>query len=149
MRAAAERMIGKGGGAQIPAPGSPPPKPPADWEKRPHDIVVIGSTVGRHLSPFSSLYGSAKAGVHMLAEGLRRTMGPRGVRVSLVEPGIVRSEFQEAANYDPVSFGKFMDSIAPVLSPEDVARMVMFIVGQPAGVHVNDVMIRPTRQEYP
>lgn len=149
MRASAERMIGKGGGPQIPAPGAPPVQPPVDWEKRPRDIVVIGSTVGRHLSPFSSLYGSAKAGVHMLAEGLRRTMGPRGVRVSLVEPGIVRSEFQGAANYDPVSFGKFMDSIAPVLTPEDIARMVMFIVGQPAGVHINDVMIRPTRQEYP
>jgi NADP-dependent 3-hydroxy acid dehydrogenase YdfG len=149
MRAAAERMVGKGGGVQIPAPGAPPPQPPADWEKRPRDIVVIGSTVGRHLSPFSSLYGSAKAGVHMLAEGLRRTLGPRGVRVSLIEPGIVRSEFQEAANYDPATFGKFMDSIAPVLAPEDIARMVMFIVSQPAGVHVNDVMIRPTRQEYP
>lgn len=147
MRAAAERMIGRAG--PVSAPGSPPVQPPEGWEKRPRDIVVIGSTVGRHLSPFSSLYGSAKAGVHMLAEGLRRTMGPRGVRVSLVEPGIVRSEFQEAANYDPVSFGKFMDSIAPVLTPEDIARMVGFIVGQPAGVHVNDVMIRPTRQEYP
>lgn len=146
MRAASERMTGK-----AVAPSVPPisPAPPAGWEKRARDIVVIGSTVGRHLSPFSSLYGSAKAGVHMLAEGLRRTMGPRGVRVSLVEPGIVRSEFQEAANYDPVSFGKFMDSIAPVLTPEDIARLVMFIVSQPAGVHINDVMIRPTRQEYP
>jgi len=42
-----------------------------------------------------------------------------------------------------------MDSIAPVLRPEDVARTVTFMVSQPAGVHLNDVMIRPTRQEYP
>ena len=148
MRAAAERMIGNAAGPQVPAPGAAP-HPPEGWEQRPRDIVVLGSTVGRHLSPFSSLYGSVKAGVHMLAEGLRRTMAPRGVRVSLIEPGIVRSEFQEAANYDPVTFGKFMDSIAPVLTPEDIARLVAFMVGQPAGVHINDVMIRPTRQEYP
>ncbi|MBL9030570.1 MAG: SDR family NAD(P)-dependent oxidoreductase [Phycisphaerae bacterium] len=147
MRAAAERMAG-------PVPvvrGAPPssPAPPADWLDRPRDIVVLGSTVGRHLSPFSSLYGSAKAGVHMLAESLRRLMAPRGVRVTLIEPGIVRSEFQSVANYDPESFGKFMDSIGPVLAPADIARLVLFVVSQPAGVHVNDVMIRPTRQEYP
>lgn len=151
MRSAAERMIGP---PVTPAPGQAPPPPtppavPADWPGSPRDILVLGSTVGRHLSPFSSLYGSAKAGVHMLAESLRRTCGPRGVRVSLLEPGIVRSEFQRVAQYDPVSFGAFMESIAPVLTPEDIARTVAFIAGQPAGVHINDVMIRPTRQEYP
>ncbi|MBL8762682.1 MAG: SDR family oxidoreductase [Phycisphaerae bacterium] len=149
MRAAAERMAGpvpvvRGG----PVPAAPP-CPPPDWLDRPRDIVVLGSTVGRHISPFSSMYGSAKAGAHMLAESLRRLMAPRGVRVTLLEPGIVRSEFQGAAGYDPESFGKFMESIAPVLAPRDVARVVRFVVGQPAGVHINDVMMRPTRQEYP
>ena len=59
------------------------------------------------------------------------------------------SEFQDAAGYDRESFGKFMDGISPVLAPEDIARLVMFIVTQPAGMHVCDVMVRPTRQEYP
>jgi len=149
MRAAAARMIGEPEVVQgAPKPGSPP-QPLRGWPGRAFDIVVLGSTVGRHVSPFSSFYGAAKAGVHMLAESLRRLVGPRGVRVSLLEPGVVKSEFQEVAQYDPVSFGKFMDSIAPVLSPDDIARLVHFIVSQPPGVHVNDAMIRPTRQEYP
>lgn len=113
------------------------------------DVVVLGSSVGRHVSPFSSFYGAAKAGVHMLAESLRRVAGPKGIRVTLLEPGVVRSEFQEAAQYEMASFGQFMDRIGPVLTPDDVSRLVMFIVSQPPGVHVNDVMIRPTRQEYP
>jgi NADP-dependent 3-hydroxy acid dehydrogenase YdfG len=149
MRAAAERMAGPVPIVQGAPPPPTAPQPPADWLTRPRDIVVLGSTVGRHISPFSSLYGSAKSGVHMLAESLRRLMAPRGVRVTLLEPGIVRSEFQDSASYDPVSFGKFMDSISPVLTPEDVARVVLFVVSQPAGVHINDVMVRPTRQEYP
>ena len=149
MRAAAERMAGVVPIVQGPPADGPPPKPPADWLRRPRDIVILGSTVGRHVSPFSSLYGSAKAGVHMLAESLRRLMAPRGIRITLLEPGIVRSEFQASAGYDPVSFGQFMDGISPVLEPADIARTVMFIVSQPAGVHLNDVMIRPTRQEYP
>ena len=149
MRAAAERMAGPVPVVQGAPQPSAAPQPAAGWLTHPRDIVVLGSTVGRHISPFSSLYGSAKAGVHMLAESLRRLMAPRGVRVTLVEPGIVKSEFQESANYDPVTFGKFMDSISPVLTPEDVARVVLFVVSQPAGVHINDVMMRPTRQEYP
>jgi NADP-dependent 3-hydroxy acid dehydrogenase YdfG len=148
LRAAAERMAGP-----VPAVQGPPqpatPTVPADWPRHARDIVVLGSTVGRHVSPFSSMYGSTKAAVHMLAESLRRLLAPRGVRVSLLEPGIVKSEFQDKAGYDPDSFGRFMESISPVLTPEDVSRLVLFIVSQPAHVCVNDVMIRPTRQEYP
>lgn len=148
LRAASERMAGA-----VPVVQGPPqassPQAPTDWPRTPRDIVVLGSSVGRHISPFSSFYGSAKAGVHMLTESLRRLMAPRGVRVTLLEPGIVRSEFQSAAGYDPASFGKFMETIAPVLEPEDITRLIMFIVTQPAGMHICDVMVRPTRQEYP
>lgn len=150
IRAAADRMVG-------PVPvvrGAPkdPPKhtPPEGWPAvAPRDIVVLGSTVGRHISPFSSMYGSTKASVHMIAETMRRVLAPSGVRVSLLEPGIVRSEFQEVAGYDPQSFGQFMDSIAPVLEPDHIAELVLYICSRPAGVCVNNVMIRPTRQEYP
>jgi NADP-dependent 3-hydroxy acid dehydrogenase YdfG len=149
MRASAERMCGTVPVVQGPPKDGPPPTPPEGWLKRPRDIVVLGSTVGRHVSPFSSMYGATKSAVHMLAESLRRNLAQRGVRVSLLEPGIVKSEFQAGAGYDPQSFGQFMDSIAPVLEPQDIARMVVFMTSQPAGVHINDVMIRPTRQEYP
>jgi NADP-dependent 3-hydroxy acid dehydrogenase YdfG len=76
-------------------------------------------------------------------------MAPHGVRIGLIEPGIVRSEFQGVAGYDPVSFGEFMDSVSPVLEPEDVAELIVFMASRRAGVSWNDVMIRPTRQEYP
>ena len=136
MREAIKRMIGEVG-----EPVGPP--------QRPRDVVVLGSTVGRNLSPFSSFYGAAKAAVHMMAEAMRREAGPKGVRVTTIEPGVVASEFQSAAGYDPKAFGEFMDSIAPVLTPEDVARAILFSCGQPAGVHVNEIMLRPTRQAYP
>ncbi|MEX0877109.1 MAG: SDR family NAD(P)-dependent oxidoreductase, partial [Phycisphaerales bacterium] len=120
-----------------------------DWRAHPADIVVLGSTVGRHISPFSSMYGATKFGVNSLAEAARRELGPSGIRVTLIEPGIVESEFQGVAGYDAESFGQLMDKFSPVLVPEDVARTVGFIVSQPAGVHVCDVVIRPTRQDYP
>lgn len=120
-----------------------------EWPRHAADIVVLGSTVGRHISPFSSMYGSTKFAVGSLAEAARRELGPRGVRVTLIEPGIVRSEFQGVAGYDEQSFSALMDKFAPVLSPEDVARTIGFVVKQPAGVHVCDALVRPTRQDYP
>ncbi len=149
MRSAAQRMAGPVPIGQGPPQPAQPPTPPGDWPGQPRDIVLLGSAAGGHISPFSSLYGSTKAGVHMLAESLRRLIGPRGVRVTLLEPGVVKSEFQDVAGYHPASFGKYMESISPVLSPEDIARLVHFVVSQPAGMHVCDVMVRPTRQEYP
>jgi len=119
------------------------------WTERPRDIVVIGSVVGRNVSPFSSMYGSTKFGVHALAEGLRREVGPKGVRVSLVAPGFVVSEFQGVAGYDPAWFKGVLEKLGPALEPGDVARTVSFLAGQPAHVHVGDVILRPTRQEYP
>ncbi len=120
-----------------------------DWAEHPSDIVVLGSTVGRHISPFSSMYGSTKFGVNSLAEAARRELGPRGIRVTLIEPAIVKSEFQGVAGYDPESFGALMEKFSPVLVPEDIARTIGFIVAQPAGVHICDVVVRPTRQDYP
>lgn len=139
MRAAAGRMVASG----------PDPAEGDSWLGTPRDIVVLGSNVGRHISPFSSMYGATKFAVNSLAEAMRRELGPKGVRVSLVEPGVVKSEFQEAAGYDRNSFGEFMERIGPVLEPEDVARLIGFIVSQPAHVHVNDVLIRAVRQDYP
>ncbi len=113
------------------------------------DIVIIGSVVGRHISPFSAVYGATKFAVHALAEGLRRDVGPKGVRVSLVEPGIVVSGFQDAAGYGDDLVKNFENKFGPLLHGEDVANSIHFVVSQPPHVHLSDIMIRPTRQDYP
>ncbi|RMH13199.1 MAG: SDR family oxidoreductase [Planctomycetota bacterium] len=116
---------------------------------RPRDIVVLGSVVGRNVSPFSSMYGSTKFAVAGLTEGLRREVASRGVRVTHIMPGFVVSEFQGVAGYDPKWVESVFDKIGPVLEPDDVARAIVFVAQQPAHVHLSEVMIRPTRQEYP
>lgn len=113
------------------------------------DIVIIGSVVGRHISPFSAVYGATKFAVHSLAEGLRREVGPKGIRVSLVEPGIVISGFQDGAGYTDEMVQTFEDRFGPLLHGEDVANAIHYIVSQPPHVHISDIMVRPTRQDYP
>lgn len=121
----------------------------AGFPKRAADIVIIGSVVGRHISPFSAVYGATKFAVHSLAEALRREAGPKGIRVSLVEPGIVISGFQDAAGYSDDMVQTFNDRFGPLLHGEDIANAIQYIVSQPPHVHISDIMVRPTRQDYP
>jgi NADP-dependent 3-hydroxy acid dehydrogenase YdfG len=113
------------------------------------DIVIIGSVVGRHISPFSAVYGASKFAVHALAEGLRREIGPQGVRVSLVEPGAVLSGFQAAAGYSDEMVHGFQEKFGPLLIGDDIANAIYHIVTQPPHVHISDIVVRPTRQDYP
>jgi len=113
------------------------------------DIVVIGSVVGRHISPFSAVYGASKAAIHSLTEGLRREVGPKGVRVTLVEPGAVLTAFQAVAGYSDEMVEGFKDKFGPVLTGADVANAIHFVVSQQPHVHVCDIVVRPTRQDYP
>ena len=120
-----------------------------NYPKSAADIVIVGSVVGRHISPFSAVYGASKFAVHALAEGLRREVGPKGVRVSLVEPGIVLSGFQESAGYSDEMVQGFHERFGPLLIADEVANAIHYIVTQPAHVHISDIVVRPTRQDYP
>lgn len=113
------------------------------------DIVIIGSVVGRHISPFSAVYGATKFAVHALVEGLRREIGSKGVRVSLVEPGAVMSGFQKAAGYGDDVLKTFHEKFGPLLVGGDIADAIYHIVSQPPHVHISDIIVRPTRQDYP
>lgn len=113
------------------------------------DVVVLGSCVGINVSPFSGMYGATKFAVGAAAEALRREVGASGVRVTNIRPGIVTSEFQDVAGYDAENFGKATEKFGQVLTPEDVARTIGFVISQPAHVHVNELTIRPVGQDYP
>ncbi len=84
-----------------------------------------------------------------MAEALRREICGKGFRVTTVKPGLVASEFQEVAGYNAENFYKTVEKYGKMLEPADVARVIGFVVSQPAHVHMNDVMVRPTRQDYP
>jgi NADP-dependent 3-hydroxy acid dehydrogenase YdfG len=134
MRAASNRMV---------------PRQEADYPQKAQDIVVLGSVVGRHVSPFSALYGASKFAIHSLTEALRREIGPKGVRVTLVEPGFVLSGFQDGAGYSTEMVDGIKTRLGPLLVGEDVADAIHYAVTRPPHVHVGDIVIRPTRQDYP
>ncbi|WP_162800913.1 SDR family NAD(P)-dependent oxidoreductase [Chryseobacterium sp. KLBC 52] len=113
------------------------------------DIVVIGSNIGRNVSPFNSVYGATKFAAYGVTEGLRRELAPKGIRVSLIEPGMVQTNLQATAGYDMEWFKNYEAEIGPILSGEDIAQTIDFILSLPGNVTVDSLSIRPTRQVYP
>jgi len=113
------------------------------------DIIAIGSVVGRNISPFSGFYGSSKFAVAAIAEALRREICAHGVRVSVVMPGIVLSEFQEVAGYNEDNFFNTVNQFGKLIEPQDIAEGIYWLLTLPPHVNVNEIMIRPTGQNYP
>jgi NADP-dependent 3-hydroxy acid dehydrogenase YdfG len=104
---------------------------PALTEARGH-LLLTSSVAGRRALP-GSLYSATKWAVTAMGEGARQELNDTGVRVTLIEPGMVATPFFD----NPVSNG---------LEADDVARAVMFAVSQPPHVDVNEILIRPTAQ---
>jgi NADP-dependent 3-hydroxy acid dehydrogenase YdfG len=105
---------------------------PAVTESRGH-LLLTSSVAGRRVLP-GSLYSCTKHAVTAMGEAARQDLHGTGVRVSVIEPGMVDTPFFEHRPKD-------------ALEAEDVARAVLFAVSQPPHVNVNEVLVRPTAQQ--
>jgi len=104
---------------------------PAVREARGH-VLLTGSVAGRRALP-GSLYSATKWAVTAMGESLRLEVDGSGVRVTLIEPGMVDTPF-------------FDNRPQGALEADDIARAVMFAVQQPRHVDVNEILVRPTAQ---
>jgi NADP-dependent 3-hydroxy acid dehydrogenase YdfG len=95
-------------------------------------LLLTGSVAGRKAQP-GSLYSATKWAVTAMGESARQELNDSGVRVTLIEPGMVDTPF-------------FDNRPESALHPDDVARAVMYAVSQPPHVDVNEILIRPTAQ---
>jgi NADP-dependent 3-hydroxy acid dehydrogenase YdfG len=95
-------------------------------------ILLTGSVAGRRAIP-GSLYSSSKWAITGMGESLRQDVDGTGVRVTVIEPGMVDTPF-----FDNPGEGR--------LQADDIARAVLFAVEQPPHVDVNEILIRPTAQ---
>ncbi len=97
-------------------------------------LLLTSSIAGRRALP-GSLYSATKWAVTGMGEAARLELNGTGVRVTLIEPGMVDTPFFD----NPVTG---MDP----LQADDIARAVMYAVSQPTHVDVNEILVRPTAQ---
>ena len=111
-------------------------------------VVNIASVAGRVANPGASGYAATKFGVVAFSEALRREVFSDGVRVTVVEPGLVRTELGDHVT-NPGSKAGLERRLAEIepLEAEDVAAAILFAVSQPPRVSINEILIRPTGQE--
>jgi NADP-dependent 3-hydroxy acid dehydrogenase YdfG len=108
-------------------------------------FVNVSSVAGHVVFPGAAVYCATKFAVRAFGEGIRMESGG-AVRVTNISPGAVRTELT-----DHISVPEVKEGVQPFLDiaiePDAIARAIRFAIAEPADVDVNEVIVRPTRQE--
>ena len=108
-------------------------------------FVHIASTAALKIVPTMAVYSATKAAVRVIAEGLRQEAGDK-LRVTIVTPGFVSTDFVESVTDPRVKAGLAASRDAFAIPPDAIARAIAFALGEPPEVDVNELVIRPTAQ---
>jgi NADP-dependent 3-hydroxy acid dehydrogenase YdfG len=111
-------------------------------------IINVSSVAGHKVRTGSTVYAATKIAVRMLSEGLRQEVKPYNIRTTVISPGAVATELPNTIT-DPViakGVNAFYEDYA--IPADSFARMVEFAMSQPDDVDINEILFRPTRQEF-
>ena len=111
-------------------------------------FINVSSVAGHKVRPGGTIYSATKSAVRVISEGLRQEVKPYNIRTTIISPGAVESELPDSIT-DPdigAAISKFYKETA--ISADSFANMVAFAMSQPDDVDINEILFRPTRQEY-
>ncbi len=108
-------------------------------------FINIASTAAHRIVPNMAVYCGTKFAVRAISEGLRQEAGDT-LRVTVISPGFTRTNIAESMNHPGLKAQTLaaMDKMA--ISPEAIARAIVFAIEQPADVDVGEIIVRPTAQ---
>jgi NADP-dependent 3-hydroxy acid dehydrogenase YdfG len=112
------------------------------------DLVNISSTAGRVARPGTAVYNLTKFGVNAFSEALREEVGPKRVRLGVVEPGTVDTELSTHVREEVRQQIERQLGEVELLRPEDIADAVSFMVTSPRRVAVNEILVRAAEQTW-
>ena len=120
----------------------------ADGPRGVSDMVNVSSIAGRVARRGSGVYNLTKHGVGAVSESMRQEYADRHLRISLVEPGAVATELTHHMRPEIQEASRERFSRIELLEAEDIAEIIEFMVTRPRRVAINEVMVRPTNQEW-
>jgi NADP-dependent 3-hydroxy acid dehydrogenase YdfG len=110
-------------------------------------FVNVASVAGLKVRAGSAVYAATKHAVRAVSEGLRQEVG-EGIRTTIISPGVVESELSRGSS-DPETAARVREMYQQQAIPaESVARAIAFAIEQPPEVDVNEIVLRPTVQEF-
>ncbi len=111
-------------------------------------IINVSSVAGHKVGPGGAVYAATKHAVRVISEGLRQEVGRYNIRTTIISPGAVATELPDSVT-DPEQAERMKALYETVAIPADsFASMVAFAMSQPENVDVNEILFRPTAQEY-
>lgn len=119
----------------------------ADGDRK-ADLVTVSSVAAHSVFPNFAVYSATKAAVTALAASLRSELGPRDVRVTNIEPGVVTSELREHVTADGGLRDQLEDWFGTLdeLTAEDIAELIAYTTSRPKRVNLRQIVALPTRQ---
>jgi NADP-dependent 3-hydroxy acid dehydrogenase YdfG len=111
-------------------------------------IINVSSVAGHKVGPGGAVYAATKHAVRVISEGLRQEVKPYNIRTTIVSPGAVATELPDSVTEPDVAEGvrALYDQVA--IPADSFARTVVFAISQPDEVDINEILFRPTAQEY-
>jgi len=111
-------------------------------------IINVSSVAGHKVRAGGAVYAATKHAVRVISEGLREEVKPYDIRTTVISPGAVDTELTDSITEPDVAenMKKFYAQVA--LPADSFARAVAFAISQPAEVDINEILYRPTRQEF-
>ncbi|MGA2332512.1 MAG: SDR family oxidoreductase [Syntrophales bacterium] len=110
-------------------------------------IINVSSVAGHKVRAGGAVYAATKHAVRALSEGLRQEVKPYNIRTTVISPGAVATELPNSVTEPDIA--ENMRKVYEIAIPaESFARAVAFAVSQPEEVDVNEILFRPTRQEF-
>ena len=115
--------------------------------RRSGHIVNVSSVAGHKVRAGTAVYSATKHAVRVLTEGLRQEVKPYDIRTTIVSPGAVATELPDSITEADVQAG--VKAFYEIAIPADsFARAVVYALSQPDDVDINEILFRPTKQEY-
>ncbi|MFC3093883.1 SDR family oxidoreductase [Alteromonas sediminis] len=117
-------------------------------EQKSGHFINISSVAGiKVFSPGGTVYSGTKYAVRAISEGLRHEVGGN-IRTTSIEPGAVESELKHgSSDKDSAAFvNDFYENYA--IPADSVARAIAYAIEQPDDVDINEIVLRPTSQEF-
>jgi NADP-dependent 3-hydroxy acid dehydrogenase YdfG len=114
---------------------------PAMKERGSGDVVIMASQAGRTLYPGEPIYLASKWAAVGLGGALQKEFASIGIRVTLIEPGLVDTPMTQATE----AGRRELAAVRP-LKPEHVATAVLYALEQPPHVNVHEIVVRPVEQ---
>jgi NADP-dependent 3-hydroxy acid dehydrogenase YdfG len=111
-------------------------------------VINTASVVGfKVLAPGGTVYSATKFAVRAITEGLRIEVKQNNIRTTIISPGVVATELPETSSDEATR--KYLRDLYRIAIPvESIAQAIAYAIGQPADVEIDELVIRPTAQEF-